>query len=78
MELTQLSASEIAAGVTAQKFSAAEVVEAHLARIEEVNPAVNAVVTVLARGGAGSGGRPGRAGGRRGAGPVRWPACRSR
>jgi amidase len=47
MELTQLSASEIAAGVTAQKFSAVEVIEAHLARIEAVNPLVNAVVTVL-------------------------------
>jgi len=47
MELTHLSASELAAGVTAQKFSAVDVIEAHLARIEAVNPSVNAVVAVL-------------------------------
>jgi amidase len=48
MELTHLSASELAAGVTAQKFSAVDVIDAHLARIEAVNPTLNAVVTVLA------------------------------
>jgi amidase len=47
MELTHLSACELAAGVTAQKFSAVEVVEAHLGRIEAVNPTINAVVAVL-------------------------------
>jgi amidase len=47
MELTHLSASELAAGVTAQKFSAVDVIEAHLARIEAVNPTINAVVAVL-------------------------------
>ncbi len=47
MDLTQLSALDIAATVAARKVSAVEVIEAHLARIEAVNPSINAVVRVL-------------------------------
>ncbi|MDW4499380.1 amidase family protein [Sulfitobacter sp. D35] len=43
-ELFRLSAVEIAAGIRARAFSAVEVTEAHLARLEAVNPAINAVV----------------------------------
>jgi amidase len=48
MELTHLTALQLAAAVAAREVSAAEVVEAHLARIEAVNPWCNAVVRVLA------------------------------
>jgi len=47
-EIWQLSALEIAAAIADKKVSSREVVEAHLARIEAVNPAVNAIVRVLA------------------------------
>jgi amidase len=47
-ELWRKSACELASLIAAGKVSSAEVVEAHLARIEAVNPAVNAVVRVLA------------------------------
>jgi len=47
-ELWRQSASELAAAIAARKVSSAEVVEAHLARIESVNAKVNAVVRVLA------------------------------
>lgn len=47
MEITHLTALQIARAVAAREVSAVEVIEAHLARIEAVNPAVNAVVTVL-------------------------------
>jgi amidase len=43
-EFWRESASEIAAMVRARKVSAVEVTEAHLARLEAVNPALNAVV----------------------------------
>ena len=46
-ELWQLSAVELAAAIRSRKASCREVVEAHLRRIEAVNPAVNAVVVVL-------------------------------
>ena len=46
-ELWQLSAVELAATIRSRKASCREVVEAHLRRIEAVNPAVNAVVVVL-------------------------------
>lgn len=46
-ELWQLSAGELAAAIRSRKASCREVVEAHLRRIEAVNPAVNAVVVVL-------------------------------
>jgi amidase len=41
------TASELAAGLRAGTFSAREVMEAHLARIEAVNPRVNAIVTLV-------------------------------
>lgn len=47
-EITTWPATRIAAAVRAGEVSAAEVVAAHLARIEAVNPAVNAVVQVCA------------------------------
>lgn len=46
-ELWQLSAVELAATIRSRAASCREVVDAHLRRIEAVNPAVNAVVTVL-------------------------------
>ena len=48
MELWTLSAGELAQGIARKDFSSAEVVEAHLRRIEAVNPRVNAIVKVLA------------------------------
>lgn len=48
MELTHLTALQLAKAVASREVSASEVIEAHLARIEAVNPAVNAVVMVLA------------------------------
>lgn len=47
-ELWETSAAELAAAVAAGDVSAADVVAAHLARIEAVNPAVNAVTTSMA------------------------------
>ena len=41
-ELTRLSALEMAALVRAKQVSPRELVEAHLNRIEKVNPALNA------------------------------------
>jgi amidase len=46
-ELWDMSATELAEAIRAGKVSSAEVVEAHLRRIEAVNPAVNAVVIAL-------------------------------
>jgi len=43
-----LSARELTAQIRAKKLSAREVVAAHLAQIERVNPKVNAVVTLVA------------------------------
>ena len=47
-ELWRLSAGELAKRIATKQVSSAEVIEAHLARIEAVNPKVNAVVRVLA------------------------------
>jgi amidase len=47
-EIWQLSATELAHHIADRQVSSAEVVNAHLARIEAVNPALNAVVRVLA------------------------------
>ena len=47
-DLWQMGAAELAATIRSRRASSREVVEAHLGRIESVNPAVNAVVTVLA------------------------------
>src|SRR3974390_2269604 len=43
-DLWRLSATEIAAGVRAGKFSAREATQSALARLAAVNPALNAVV----------------------------------
>ena len=43
------SARELAAAIRDKELSASEVMRAHLARIEQVNPAVNAVVTLRAK-----------------------------
>jgi amidase len=47
-EIWQLSATELAHRIALRQLSSAEVVNAHLARIDAVNPALNAVVRVLA------------------------------
>ncbi len=47
-DLWRASASDLAKQIAAKQVSSAEVIEAHLARIEAVNPKVNAVVRVLA------------------------------
>ena len=44
--ILEMSAGEIAAAIAKKTLSAVEVAEAALARIDEVNPAVNAVCTV--------------------------------
>ena len=47
-ELCSRSAIELAAMIRSREVSSREVVDAHLARIEEINPAVNAITVVLA------------------------------
>src|ERR671929_2249997 len=47
-EIIYASASELARAIREGKVSSSEVVEAHLARIEEVNPKLNAVVHLTA------------------------------
>lgn len=47
-ELTELSASALARAIRARQVSSEEVVEAHLRRIDAVNPALNAVVQLTA------------------------------
>jgi amidase len=44
--LCELPAVELAAGIRARRFSSLEVVRAHLDRIERLNPAVNAIVSL--------------------------------
>lgn len=46
-EITSLTATQIAQHIKAGKFSAREAVEAHIQRIEQVNPQLNAVVVPL-------------------------------
>ena len=48
MDLLFASAAQMARAIRAKQVSSAELVEAHLRRIEEVNPALNAVVYSLA------------------------------
>src|SRR5436305_4826060 len=43
-----MEAGEIAARVRRRELSAREVLDAHFAQIERVNPAVNAIVTLVA------------------------------
>jgi amidase len=47
-ELWRLSATELADGIKSAHFRSIEVVEAHLRRVDEVNPSVNAVVHLMA------------------------------
>jgi amidase len=47
-ELWRLSASDLARRIARRQVSSAEVVQAHLERIEAVNPRINALVKVLA------------------------------
>ena len=47
MNPTSLAAHEIAKAVSQQKISAVEVITAHLKRMEEVNPKINAVVETV-------------------------------
>ena len=47
-EICFLTATELVRLVRAKKLSALEVMEAHLAQIERVNPEVNAIVTLTA------------------------------
>jgi amidase len=47
MSITALTATQLAARIRAGELSPVEVVEAHIARIEAVNPALNAVVTPM-------------------------------
>ena len=46
-ELWRMSATELAEAIRTRQASSAEVVQAHLRRIEAVNPAINAIVIVL-------------------------------
>jgi amidase len=46
-ELTSLSATELAARIRRKQVSAREALEAHLTRIDRVNPKVNAIVTLV-------------------------------
>ncbi len=48
-DLASSSATSLAAGIARKDFSSVELVEAHLRRIEEVNPILNAVVQTTAR-----------------------------
>src|SRR5580700_5902042 len=47
-ELCNMSATVLAARIRQKQVSAREVLTAHLARIERVNPKVNAIVTLVA------------------------------
>lgn len=47
-DIFYLDAVEMAAGIRAGRFSARELMQAHLSRIEQVNPALNAIVTLHA------------------------------
>jgi amidase len=47
-ELWRMSATELAEAIRTRQASSVEVVQAHLRRIEAVNPSINAVVIVLA------------------------------
>lgn len=46
-EIWQMSATELAQRIGKRELSSVEVVNAHLARIDAVNPALNAIVKVL-------------------------------
>ena len=46
-ELWRMSATELAGAIRSRQASSHEVIEAHLRRIETINPSINAVVIVL-------------------------------
>lgn len=46
MSIAYLTATEIAEGIRARRFTAEEALDAHLERIERLNPALNAIVTM--------------------------------
>ena len=46
-DITTLSASRLARAIATGELSAAEAVDAHIARIEKINPQLNAVVVPL-------------------------------
>jgi amidase len=48
MEICFLTACELARRIRARELSAREVIEAHLRQIDRVNPAVNAIITLIA------------------------------
>ena len=76
-DLWRLGAGELAQMISRREVTSAEVVDAHLARIDAVNPALNAVTEVLADE-ARAGGHGRRRGHRRRAsGSARCTACRS-
>src|SRR6185503_501946 len=45
-DLTSKSATELIQLISAREVSSVEIVEAHLQRIEQLNPALNAIVTI--------------------------------
>src|SRR5690348_4163183 len=47
-ELTSLTIAEAAEGIERRRFSSTELTEAYLARMERLNPKINAYVTVTA------------------------------
>ena len=49
-DLTQMSALELAAAIRSRRVPSEDVIEAHLRRIEAVNPSINAVTVVLGEG----------------------------
>ncbi len=74
-EICFLPAHEMVRQIRARELSAVEVMDAHIAQIERVNPAVNAIVTFLPDQHAPARGQWTRRW--RGATiPVRWRACR--
>ena len=77
-DLHYLSATRLAGLLRAKQLSAREVLRAHLERIDAVNPAINAIVTLTA-GPRARARAPSRTGWPRGASlPARCTACRWR
>ena len=48
-DLWRMSATELAKAIRSKQVSSQEVIEAHLRRIEAVNPAINAITVVLGK-----------------------------
>ena len=49
-DLTQMSALELAEAIRSKRVSSEDVIEAHLRRIDAVNPSISAVTVVLGEG----------------------------